>query len=91
MEEHKLYPSVHIVFRMNLLFGFNVWIEEHLRFIVIPCLSPLVDDQCQLYCKAEGYNFFYMIPREVTDGTRCNDYSTNVCVQGKCQVCEMNL
>ncbi|KAH3784823.1 hypothetical protein DPMN_162894 [Dreissena polymorpha] len=43
------------------------------------------EDECKLYCKADGYNFYYTMPREVTDGTRCNDYSTDVCVQGKCQ------
>ncbi|XP_052815823.1 A disintegrin and metalloproteinase with thrombospondin motifs 16-like [Mya arenaria] len=43
------------------------------------------EDECKLYCKADGYNFYYTMPREVTDGTRCNDYTTDVCVQGKCQ------
>ncbi|KAL4235465.1 A disintegrin and metalloproteinase with thrombospondin motifs 18 [Mactra antiquata] len=43
------------------------------------------EDQCKLYCKADGYNFYYAMPREVTDGTRCNDYTTDICVQGKCR------
>ncbi|XP_053402734.1 A disintegrin and metalloproteinase with thrombospondin motifs 18-like [Mercenaria mercenaria] len=43
------------------------------------------EDQCKLYCKADGYNFYYAMPREVTDGTRCNEYTTDICVQGKCQ------
>ena len=32
------------------------------------------------------YNFYYTMATEVTDGTRCNDYSTDICVQGQCKV-----
>ena len=46
----------------------------------------LVDDQCKLYCKAPGYNYYYAMDKEVIDGTRCNKYSKDVCVQGNCVV-----
>ena len=47
---------------------------------------PSVDDQCKLLCKADGHNFFYTMSTEVTDGTTCNDFTTDICVQGKCKV-----
>lgn len=43
-------------------------------------------EQCKLYCQADGYNFFYALSDEVKDGTPCNDYSSDICVHGKCQV-----
>ncbi|OWF56393.1 A disintegrin and metalloproteinase with thrombospondin motifs 18-like [Mizuhopecten yessoensis] len=44
-----------------------------------------VQDQCKLYCQANGYNFFYALAKQVVDGTRCNDYSNDICVQGQCR------
>ncbi|CAC5398713.1 A disintegrin and metalloproteinase with thrombospondin motifs 18,A disintegrin and metalloproteinase with thrombospondin motifs 16 [Mytilus coruscus] len=42
-------------------------------------------DQCKLYCQADGFNFYYALSKQVDDGTRCNGYSDNICVQGKCK------
>ncbi|XP_071173065.1 A disintegrin and metalloproteinase with thrombospondin motifs 16-like isoform X1 [Mytilus edulis] len=42
-------------------------------------------DQCKLYCQADGFNFYYALSKQVEDGTKCNDYSDNICVQGKCK------
>lgn len=33
-----------------------------------------------------GERFYYRHKAQVVDGTRCNDESIDVCVQGKCQV-----
>nr|XP_018673460.1 A disintegrin and metalloproteinase with thrombospondin motifs 18 isoform X1 [Ciona intestinalis] len=42
-------------------------------------------DQCELLCKAEGYDFFDMLADKVIDGTPCDASSTDVCIQGKCK------
>lgn len=41
-------------------------------------------DQCKLYCQPDGYSFFYALAPMVKDGTRCNDMTTDVCIQGEC-------
>jgi len=33
-----------------------------------------------------GQRFYYRHASQVVDGTRCNDESLDVCVNGKCQV-----
>ncbi|CAH1779016.1 unnamed protein product [Owenia fusiformis] len=42
------------------------------------------DDFCRLYCKAEGYDFYFALSNKVVDGTRCQQGSSNVCVDGLC-------
>jgi hypothetical protein len=41
---------------------------------------------CELNCMPRGERFYYRHRSKVTDGTRCNDQSVDVCVDGQCQV-----
>lgn len=41
---------------------------------------------CELNCMPRGERFYYRHKKQVVDGTRCNDESLDVCVEGKCQV-----
>jgi papilin len=41
---------------------------------------------CELNCVPRGERFYYRHKAKVIDGTRCNDHSLDVCVDGKCQV-----
>ncbi|CAG0912271.1 unnamed protein product [Notodromas monacha] len=41
-------------------------------------------NKCELNCMPEGERFYYLHSKKVTDGTRCDDESANVCVDGKC-------
>ena len=43
-------------------------------------------DKCKLFCRAARYNFFFQMNDKVIDGTRCDDESEDVCINGKCQV-----
>ncbi|KAI4889348.1 hypothetical protein NFI96_011542, partial [Prochilodus magdalenae] len=47
-----------------------------------------VDDQdvCKLYCFAEGYDFFFALSSKVRDGTLCTRDSSNVCIDGMCEL-----
>ncbi|XP_064611675.1 A disintegrin and metalloproteinase with thrombospondin motifs 18-like [Liolophura sinensis] len=44
-----------------------------------------VSDQCKLYCQALGYDFITALSNQVQDGTPCNQYSPDVCVEGSCK------
>ncbi|XP_035896391.1 papilin isoform X2 [Anopheles stephensi] len=48
---------------------------------------------CELNCMPVGERFYYRHRAKVTDGTRCNDESFDVCVDGTCQPvgCDMML
>ncbi|XP_038104409.1 papilin isoform X3 [Culex quinquefasciatus] len=48
---------------------------------------------CELNCMPIGERFYYRHKAKVTDGTRCNDESFDVCVDGTCQAvgCDMML
>ncbi|KAK9886678.1 hypothetical protein WA026_017598 [Henosepilachna vigintioctopunctata] len=50
-------------------------------------------NQCELNCMPIGERFYYRHKQQVADGTRCNDQSPDVCVQGKCRHvgCDMML
>lgn len=41
---------------------------------------------CELNCMPRGERFYYRHKSKVIDGTRCNDQSVDVCVDGQCQV-----
>lgn len=41
---------------------------------------------CELNCMPRGERFYYRHRSKVVDGTRCNDASVDVCVDGTCQV-----
>nr|XP_044994896.1 A disintegrin and metalloproteinase with thrombospondin motifs 16 isoform X1 [Jaculus jaculus] len=46
-----------------------------------------VEDQdlCELYCIAEGFDFFFSLSNKVKDGTPCSEDSRNVCIDGICE------
>ncbi|XP_026315037.1 papilin isoform X10 [Hyposmocoma kahamanoa] len=48
---------------------------------------------CELNCMPKGGRFYYRHKEKVVDGTRCNDESYDVCVDGTCQHvgCDMML
>ncbi|XP_019769290.2 papilin isoform X1 [Dendroctonus ponderosae] len=48
---------------------------------------------CELNCMPRGQRFYYRHAEQVVDGTRCNDESLDVCVNGQCQPvgCDMML
>ncbi|XP_048486291.1 papilin isoform X3 [Plutella xylostella] len=48
---------------------------------------------CELNCRPRGERFYYRQARQVVDGTRCNEESFDVCVNGECQPvgCDMML
>ncbi|XP_061384586.1 papilin isoform X3 [Danaus plexippus] len=48
---------------------------------------------CELNCMPRGERFYYRQKAQVIDGTRCNDESFDVCVDGVCQPvgCDMML
>ncbi|XP_058878935.1 A disintegrin and metalloproteinase with thrombospondin motifs 16-like isoform X2 [Acipenser ruthenus] len=47
-----------------------------------------VDEQelCKLYCSAEGFDFFFALSSKVKDGTSCSESSSNVCIDGVCEL-----
>ncbi|KAK1173419.1 A disintegrin and metalloproteinase with thrombospondin motifs 16-like [Acipenser oxyrinchus oxyrinchus] len=47
-----------------------------------------VDEQdlCKLYCYAEGFDFFFALSSKVRDGTSCSEGSSNVCIDGVCEL-----
>lgn len=47
-------------------------------------------DVCKLYCFAEGYDFFFALASKVKDGTLCSQDSSNVCIDGLCEVILQN-
>lgn len=48
-------------------------------------------DVCKLYCFAEGYDFFFALASKVKDGTLCSQDSSNVCIDGLCEVILLNV
>ncbi len=51
------------------------------------CLFVVPDlDVCKLYCFAEGYDFFFALSSKVKDGTLCSQDSSDVCIDGICEV-----
>lgn len=56
------------------------------------CLTFLPDqDVCKLYCFAEGYDFFFALASKVKDGTTCSQDTSNVCIDGLCEVTLLNV
>ena len=50
----------------------------------VPYFEPR--DPCSLRCKAKGQNFGIMLAPKVLDGTRCQENSLDMCINGKCRV-----
>ena len=49
--------------------------------------------ECELKCMPKGGRFFVTFEKKVIDGTPCNSYTNNVCVNGTCLPvgCDMRL
>ncbi|XP_050091776.1 papilin-like [Anopheles aquasalis] len=78
-------------FRKQQCSEFNdVPFEGH-RYQWIPYTSA--PNPCELNCMRFGEQFYYRHRSKVIDGTRCNDGSLDVCVDGTCQPvgCDMML
>lgn len=57
---------------------------EEVYYHWVPYLKA--PNPCELNCMPRGERFYYRHKSKVTDGTRCNDHSVDVCVDGQCQV-----
>lgn len=57
---------------------------EGIRYEWVPYLKA--PNPCELNCMPRGERFYYRHKAKVTDGTRCNDETNDVCVDGQCQV-----
>uniref|UniRef100_A0A182JSY1 Papilin n=1 Tax=Anopheles christyi TaxID=43041 RepID=A0A182JSY1_9DIPT len=84
-------PERELDFRKQQCSEFNdVPFEGH-RYQWVPYTRA--PNPCELNCMPVGERFYYRHRAKVTDGTRCNDESFNVCVDGTCQPvgCDMML
>lgn len=56
---------------------------EGVRYSWVPYTKA--PNPCELNCMPIGERFYYRHKNKVIDGTRCNDESFDVCVDGKCE------
>uniref|UniRef100_A0A915JPK7 Papilin n=1 Tax=Romanomermis culicivorax TaxID=13658 RepID=A0A915JPK7_ROMCU len=47
-------------------------------------LRNLAPNKCELTCMPIGENFYYKWADKVVDGTKCDDFSNDICVEGFC-------
>lgn len=72
--------------------NFGERLSPNSYFTAVNILSLLLfsffpdQDLCKLYCFAEGYDFFFALASKVKDGTLCSQDSSNVCIDGLCEV-----
>uniref|UniRef100_A0A1S4GDA2 Papilin n=1 Tax=Anopheles gambiae TaxID=7165 RepID=A0A1S4GDA2_ANOGA len=84
-------PERELDFRKQQCSEFNdVPFEGH-RYQWVPYTRA--PNPCELNCMPVGERFYYRHRAKVADGTRCNDESFDVCVDGTCQPvgCDMML
>jgi hypothetical protein len=43
-------------------------------------------NKCELTCKPKDGNFYYKWNEKVADGTKCDDLTNDICVEGVCLV-----
>lgn len=69
----------------------RVLIQNSLLYRWVPYTRA--PNPCELNCMPHGERFYYRQKTAVVDGTRCNDESFDVCVNGTCQPvgCDMML
>ncbi|XP_049281704.1 papilin isoform X5 [Anopheles funestus] len=84
-------PERELDFRKQQCSAFNDVPFEGNRYQWVPYTRA--PNPCQLNCMPVGERFYYTHRAKVTDGTRCNDESFDVCVDGTCQPvgCDMML
>lgn len=78
-------------FRQQQCSHFDNMPFEGVRYSWVPYLRA--PNPCELNCMPRGERFYYRHKAKVIDGTRCNEESLNVCVDGTCQEvgCDMML
>ncbi|XP_058811937.1 papilin isoform X2 [Topomyia yanbarensis] len=84
-------PEGELDFRKQQCSEYNdVPFEGH-RYQWVPYTKA--PNPCELNCMPIGERFYYRHKAKVTDGTRCNDESFDLCVDGTCQAvgCDMML
>ncbi|XP_058455699.1 papilin isoform X2 [Malaya genurostris] len=84
-------PAGELDFRKQQCSEYNdVPFEGH-RYQWVPYTKA--PNPCELNCMPIGERFYYRHKAKVTDGTRCNDESFDLCVDGTCQAvgCDMML
>nr|XP_029723407.1 papilin-like isoform X4 [Aedes albopictus] len=84
-------PDGELDFRKQQCSEFNDVPFENHRYQWVPYTKA--PNPCELNCMPIGERFYYRHKAKVTDGTRCNDDSFDVCVDGTCQAvgCDMML
>ncbi|XP_041970064.1 papilin-like isoform X2 [Aricia agestis] len=78
-------------FRAEQCAAFNDKLFRNNRYNWVPYTKAM--NPCELNCMPVGERFYYRQKDKVTDGTRCNDETFDVCVDGTCQPvgCDMML
>ena len=51
-----------------------------------PVESSSLQEMCSLVCRVKHHNFTKMLAPKVLDGTRCNKFTKDMCIAGKCEV-----
>lgn len=49
---------------------------------------PIDAFPCELFCMPKGERFYVKFSDKVVDGTKCEEGSLDVCIDGKCEVRE---
>uniref|UniRef100_H2XS44 BPTI/Kunitz inhibitor domain-containing protein n=1 Tax=Ciona intestinalis TaxID=7719 RepID=H2XS44_CIOIN len=78
-------PDGSIDFRSEQCSNFNNRSFDGRRHTWRPYVGSSVSNPCELHCQPEEESFFMKLADKVVDGTRCDDVSFNVCVDGACQ------
>lgn len=47
--------------------------------------TDLPEDLCKLYCKVADSSSYYLLKEKVIDGTKCDQNSFDICVNGICR------
>lgn len=47
--------------------------------------SGWLDERCKLYCSVSNTQTYYKMQEKVIDGTTCDPYTNDICVNGVCQ------
>ncbi|XP_078482068.1 papilin-like [Ciona intestinalis] len=86
-------PDGSVDFRSEQCSNFNNRSFDGRRHAWTPYVGSSVSNPCELHCQPEEESFFIKLADKVVDGTRCDDVSFNVCVDGACQEvgCDMML
>ncbi|XP_037876208.1 papilin isoform X4 [Bombyx mori] len=84
-------PENSLDFRAEQCAQYNNVTFRGKKYRWVPYLK--VSKPCELTCMQHGDRFYYRHKEKVIDGTRCNDDSFDVCVDGVCQPvgCDMML